>query len=141
MCIWSAGRNRIKKPADEDIEKFHRYFRNTLTFGDKKTIRASPAARHSKIGKTHPTTANRVLALMSSVYGRAIEWGLSKGTNPAQGIRKFPEKSRDRFLQSDELPVFFEALALEPNEQLQDYFMLLLLTGCRRSNLMAMRVG
>ncbi len=28
---------------------------------------------------------------------------------------------------------------MEPSEQLQDYFMLLLLTGVRRSNLMAMR--
>lgn len=36
--------------------------------------------------------------------------------SPAQGVRKFKEKSRDRFLKRDEMPRFFAALAQEENE-------------------------
>jgi integrase len=94
---------------------------------------------HADIGREHPTTANRVVALASSLFGYASERKLYKGINPAQGIRKFPERSRDRFLQADELPAFFKALAEEPNETLRDYFLISLLTGARRSNVLAMQ--
>ncbi len=139
MERWSKPR---KRTWNEDEEKFKRYCETRSNLASKKLSRITKvdiAHLHSRIGKEHPTTANRVLALISSIFGRAAEWGMWDNPNPAQGIRKFPEKSRDRFIQSDELPVFFEAMAQEQNELLQDYFMLLLLTGVRRSNLMAMR--
>ncbi len=94
---------------------------------------------HTKIGKDRPTTANRVMALSASLFSHAKERKLFKGINPAMGIRKFPENKRDRFLQSDELPMFFKALAEEPNENLRDYFLISLLTGARRANVMAMQ--
>jgi len=94
---------------------------------------------HSEIGKEHPTTANRVMAMSSSLFGYAAERKLFKGVNPAQGIKKFPETKRDRFLQSDELPAFFKALAEESNETLRDYFFISLLTGARRSNVQEMQ--
>lgn len=97
------------------------------------------SALHSRIGKEHKVTANRVLALISSIFGRAIEFDLYEGINPCLGIRKFLEKSRDRFLQADELPRFFKALDQEPNGTLRDYILISLLTGARRSNVLAMR--
>lgn len=97
------------------------------------------ARLHAEIGKEHPTTANRVIALASSLFSYAAERKLFKGANPAQGIKKFPENKRDRFLQSDELPAFFTALAEEPNETLRDYFLISLLTGARRSNVLEMQ--
>ena len=42
-------------------------------------------------------------------------------------------------MQPDELPRFFEALANEPNETARDFFMVSLLTGARKSNVLAMR--
>ncbi|WP_031429847.1 tyrosine-type recombinase/integrase [Methylomicrobium agile] len=93
---------------------------------------------HAAIGKEHPTTANRVIAMASSLFGYAVERKLFKGANPAHGIKKFPETKRDRFLQHDELPAFFKALAEEPNDTLRDYFLLSLLTGARRSNVQEM---
>ncbi len=93
---------------------------------------------HSEIGKEHPTTANRVIAMASSLFGYAAERKLFKGANPAHGIKKYPETKRDRFLQSDELPAFFTALAEEPNDTLRDYFLISLLTGARRSNVQEM---
>jgi integrase len=94
---------------------------------------------HTEIGKDHPTTANRVIAMASSLFGYAAERKLFKGVNPAHGIKKFPETKRDRFLQSDELPAFFKSLAEEPNETLRDYFLVSLLTGARRSNVQEMQ--
>ncbi|MGZ8927664.1 MAG: tyrosine-type recombinase/integrase [Methylobacter sp.] len=94
---------------------------------------------HAELGKEHPTTANRVIAMASSLFGYAAERKLFKGANPAHGIKKFPETKRDRFLQADELPAFFEALAKEPNDTLRDYFLLSLLTGARRSNVQEMQ--
>jgi integrase len=93
---------------------------------------------HTEIGKEHPTTANRLMAMASSLFGYAADCKLFKGVNPAHGIKKFPETKRDRFLQSDELPAFFKSLAEEPNETLRDYFLISLLTGARRSNVQEM---
>lgn len=97
------------------------------------------AAIHTQIGKTAPYAANRVLALVSSMYGYAIKQRLFGGTNPASGIQKFPEDHRERFVQPDEMPRFFAALAEEQNTDFRDAFLLALLTGARRSNVLAMR--
>lgn len=83
-------------------------------------------------------TVNNVRALISSVYGRAIEWGRAD-LNPVSGIKTRAKVKRDRFLQSDELPRFFQSLAQEPNETLRDYILLALLTGIRRTNLLEMQ--
>ncbi len=96
-------------------------------------------AIHTKLGREHPTRANRVMALASSMFSYAKERKLFSGENPASGIKKFPENSRDRFIQADELPKFFQAVADEENETMRDYFLLSLLTGARRSNMLAMR--
>lgn len=94
---------------------------------------------HAKIGKENGIyQANRLLERIRSIFNKAIDWGW-EGQNPALGIKKFREKSRDRFLQPDELPRFFEALANEPNEAARDFFMISLLTGARKSNTLAMR--
>jgi len=131
-----------KKSWQEDVGNYKRHIEGYSKINSRKLSRITKtdiATLHTTLGKEHPTGSNRVLALISSVFGRATEWGLWDKANPTIGIRKFPEKSRDRFIQSDELPVFFEAMSYEPSEQIQDYFMLLLLTGVRRANLLAMR--
>ena len=96
---------------------------------------------HKKIGReVGIVTANIVLKLLHVMFNKAInEWRIWKGENPAHGIAKFPEQSRDRFLQSDELPKFFQAVAQEENETIRDYVLMSLLTGARRSNVLAMR--
>ncbi|MBK7416005.1 MAG: tyrosine-type recombinase/integrase [Dechloromonas sp.] len=83
-------------------------------------------------------TINNVRALVSSIYGRAIEWGYAT-SNPVVGIKTRTKVKRDRFLQTDELPRFFQSLAAEQNETIRAYILLALLTGARRANLLAMR--
>ena len=134
-----------KRTWKEDKSKFDQYLASStdginLAVRKLSTIKkADLASLHSKIGKAHPTTANRVLALTSSIFGRAIEWGLWEGQNPCRGIRRYKEVSRERFLQADELPRFFTALSAEENETVRDCITMALLTGARRSNVQAMR--
>lgn len=124
----------------QDEAKFRMHLSRPL--GPKKlsaVTRKEIANIHSKLTLNgQPTTANRVLALVSSVYGWARSAGLWED-NPATGIKRNAEKSRDRFLQSDELPRFFAALAVEPNETIRDFLLMSLLTGARRANVLAMR--
>ncbi|HLP82587.1 MAG TPA: integrase arm-type DNA-binding domain-containing protein, partial [Nitrosomonas sp.] len=105
------------------------------------TIRHEEVDRlHKKIGRDiGQVTANIALKLLHVMFNKAInEWRIWKGENPAHGIAKFPEQSRDRFLQSDELPRFFQAVAEEENETIRDYILISLLTGARRSNVLSM---
>lgn len=86
-------------------------------------------------------TANRMLALVRHMYNMAIDWAVVPHTtqNPAAGIKKFPEKSRDRFMNGDEIRRFFAALSSETNEIFRDYVLLSLFLGQRRNNILALR--
>jgi integrase len=66
---------------------------------------------HRKIGIKTPVTANRVVALLSSLFS----WGAGRGKlpkdhNPARGITRFREQGRERFLSSEELARLGDAL-------------------------------
>ena len=129
-----------KRTWREDESKYKTYLERPLGKKKLSTIdRRDIALIHSGITKDgHDITANRVLALTSSIFG----WGISAGLwelNPAIGIKRNKEKSRDRFIQGDELPRFFEAVAKEENEAIRDYVLISLLTGARRANVLAMR--
>lgn len=129
-----------KKTWFEDQAQFRLYLEKPLGKKKLSTIdRKSIAHIHSSITKAgYAPTANRVKALLSSVFGWAISAGLWE-SNPAIGIKSNKENQRDRFLQSDELPRFFKALAEEPNSTIRDYILISLLTGARRSNVLALR--
>jgi integrase len=129
-----------KKTWFEDQAQFRLYLEKPLGKKKLSTIdRKSIAHIHSSITKAgYAPTANRVKALLSSVFGWAISAGLCE-SNPVIGVKSNKENQRDRFLQSDELPRFFKALAEEPNSTIRDYILISLLTGARRSNVLAMR--
>ncbi|MFD1258572.1 tyrosine-type recombinase/integrase [Mucilaginibacter terrae] len=82
--------------------------------------------------------ANRCLERLRAMYNKAIEWGW-EGTNPTNGIKKFKEKSRDRFVQPSEMPFLLQSIIEEPNETIRDFIWLLLLTGARKTNTLMMR--
>lgn len=85
-------------------------------------------------------TANRAIALLKNMYNKALDWGLPKDYgNPAHGIKMFEEKSRERFLEPDEIQRFFIALEEEPNEMFKNYIKLSLFIGQRRSNMLSLR--
>ena len=122
----------------EDERQYHRYL---LPWQDRRleaVRRHDVEELHARIGKqAGHYAANRLLALLSAMFNRAIakEW---MRDNPAKGVRRFREDSRERFLDAEELGRFFAALEEEPEEDARDFFSLLLLTGARRGNVMAM---
>lgn len=85
-----------------------------------------------------PYQANRLLALISSMFRYATKKRLFAGVNPASLVDRFPEQSRERFLTAAEAPRLFAAI--EGAEPLfRDFFKLAIFTGARRGNLQAMR--
>jgi integrase len=93
---------------------------------------------HEHIGKEYGRyEANRVLSYICAIYNKMIGWGW-EGTNPAAGIQKFKEQKRDRFILHDELPRFMEALEMEPNRAMRDFFLMCLYTGARCGNVLSM---
>lgn len=94
---------------------------------------------HSRTTKKSAAQADRVLTVVSAVYGFMLAQELYAGDNPATRIQKNPAPSRDRFLQPDELGPFFKALSEFTSAVMRDFFLLALLTGARRSNVSAMR--
>ena len=82
--------------------------------------------------------ANRILERIRAMYNKAIQWGWD-GTNPTQGIKKFKEKSRDRYISPAEMPLFMNALEIEENETARDFFYIALFMGARKTNTLMMR--
>lgn len=121
---------------EREVNKFLKHwFKRKISSIEKAEVERL----HAKVGKDNGIyQANRLLERIRSIFNKASDWGWG-GVNPATGIKKFREKSRDRFLQPEELPRFFEALANEPNEAARDFFMISLLAGARKSNTLAMR--
>ena len=86
-----------------------------------------------------PATANIALALLRAMFNRAIDWEIFNDKNPTANIPKYPELSRDRFLYGDELQRFLIAVSELHSTTMKDFFMILLATGARKSNVLSMR--
>ena len=97
------------------------------------------ARLHVRVGETAPYRANRVVALLRKMFNLAEDWGLYHGENPATRIPFFKEESRDRFVQPEELPRLFRAIGEEPNCYIRTVFLIALLTGARRAEVLSMQ--
>jgi integrase len=76
----------------------------------EKITSADLARLHGKL-RDHPFQANRVLAVVGSLYSFAGKRRiLPFGMNPARGIDKYPEQGRERFLSVAELLHLGEAI-------------------------------
>lgn len=116
--------------------RIHQHLAHWNTWKLSAITRNDVAQLHAKIGKTYPVGANRVLALLRTMFRLAVAWGFLK-TSPATHISMFPESSRDRFVQPQELPRLLLALKEENNPYIKSALMMCLLTGARRSEVLA----
>ena len=102
----------------------------TSTFADIDRL-------HRKITKAGlPHRANRVVAVLSKMFSLAIRWAM-RTDNPAKGIERNIEIKRKRYLCGDELARLTQALAAHPDKQAANIVRLLLLTGARRGEVLA----
>ena len=94
---------------------------------------------HITLGKNNGhTTANRIISLISAIFNfhKKLDPTIN---NLTQHIKKFKEVSRDRFLSPEELSRLIQSLNEEPNTDMRDYFLILLCTGARKSNVLSMK--
>jgi integrase len=116
--LWKLVPERLKKRALHEIDT-----------NDLKNL-------HQVVGKRHPRTANKLLALLSVLFARNGR----KHDNPAADITRFKQSPRQRVLTLDELRRLRAAFETE-REPWRSYFLLAMLTGARRGALARMRWG
>jgi integrase len=130
-----------KRSAWQDENTLRRYIPvgwNSRRLSD--IARADVARLHAKIGEEHGHyAANRMLALLRTMFNLARVWEMFKADNPVQSIKQFREEKRASYLNPDELAAVNAALLEEPDWRWRAYFPLALMLGTRRSELLEMR--
>ena len=95
---------------------------------------------HDMRGK--PYQANRALGVLSKMFSLAEVWGLRpNGSNPCRHVKRYKERMRERFLSPEETERLGEVLREAESEMPSAVaaFRLLLLTGCRLSEIQLLR--
>ncbi|PIZ30018.1 MAG: integrase [Alphaproteobacteria bacterium CG_4_10_14_0_8_um_filter_53_9] len=117
------------------------YFRDMKV---SEVTRADVAAFHHKM-RNSPYNANRALEMISKMFQLAELWGLRPDhSNPRRLIKKYPMKSRERYLSKEEakrLGAVLDELKQYPDQNLAAVYciQLLLLTGCRLSEIQTLK--
>lgn len=136
MNRYSKRHKKTWKGDERDMTRFFvHWFKRKISDIKGSEIRRLIETIHSDNG---PYQANKILQRLRAIYNKAIEWGW-QGTNPTIGIKKYPEKSRDRFIQPDEMPWFIKSLEEETNETVRDFLWVLLTLGARKTNTLMMQ--
>lgn len=117
-------------------------------FGSMKldsVTRADVVKWHHSL-KSTPVEANRALLLLHKLFATAALWEWHAGPNPAHGVPKFKETARKRYPTGAELYRIAKAIGdLEraTKQPLSPYlglaFRLLLLTGCRKDEILTLK--
>lgn len=94
-------------------------------------VRRADVARY--LDKRGGTIANREIAMLSSVYNRAIRWGWAE-TNPCTGVPRNKEKRR-RYVPT---PTEIEAIREKAPPSVQRFMDIALLTALRVSDILAL---
>ena len=119
--VPALGRHRVTEVTRADVAKIHH---------DQRHI---------------PYEANRCLEVISKMFSLAEMWGFRPdGTNPRKHIKKYKEQKRERFLSPGELKRVGEVLREMESEgvELESAIAatrLLILTGCRLSEIMTLK--
>ena len=99
------------------------------------------AALHHGL-RDKPYQANRTLGVLSKMFNLAEVWGWRPdGTNPCRHVKRYKEHKRERFLSPEETERLGQILR-EAEEEMPSAvaaFRLLLLTGCRMSEIRDLR--
>ncbi len=106
-----------------------------------KVQRRDVAALHHGL-RDKPYQANRTLGVLSKMFSLADVWGWRPdGSNPCRHVKRYKEHRRERFLSEKETARLGEVLR-EVEEEMPSAvtaFRLLLLTGCRMSEIRDLR--
>ena len=106
------GKRKINDIKKREIEKFHTSYEN------------------------NKSNANRILALISHIFTKAVEWEYIEH-HPCQGIRRNKEEKRSRYLSSEEIKRLLVVLDSYPNKDISNALKIILFTGSRRGEVLA----
>lgn len=99
-------------------------------------IRPKDVADYLRVrGEASTIQANRDIAVFSTLYNHAREWGYTEAENPAKGVRKHRERPRDMYVTD----AAFAAVYAAAHPTLQDAMDLALLTGQRPGDVLKMQ--
>lgn len=114
-------------------------------FGERRLDQICQETVHGwfeRYSQTAPAGANRTLDVLRQQFNHAVECGLIK-TNPARDVRRNPRPKPTRFLSRVEIDRLHDALDAHcgrgSGKQQAEIIRLLLLTGCRKSEIVRLR--
>lgn len=143
--VPSRRRNRAPTKAKTIRDYEGWLLRHILPAIGKMKAEAVESAHIEKIMRSlndRKTTANRCLAVVSSLFGYAIRKKLAT-TNPASGVDRFEESKMERILTTEELQLLGDVLKSAEqageNQSGVDCVRLLLATGARTSEIVQLR--
>ena len=135
--------DRYKPSGQETVSGFLR--RQLLpAFGAKPLDRITPARVRQwfdRYSRTAPGGANRAFDILRQIMNFAVACG-HVGTSPTGGIERNRRPALTRFLSREEIARLHEVLDAQTrsgNRQQADIIRLLLLTGCRKSEITGLR--
>lgn len=131
------GSKRVSHVSKSDIDRMMKDIAGGKTSKDVKT---------KSRGRSRVTggegVANRTLGMLGGIFEFAIQEGL-RTDNPTRGVKKYRERKLTRFLSNEELARLGEALRTAETQGVNSFAIaairLLLLTGCRKSEILSLK--
>jgi len=133
------GKLRADRIVRADVEQM----RNAVTAGKTaERIESGDKRRSGSMATGGKGVAAQCVALVGALFAFAVERALC-ADNPARGVKKAPVRKVERFLSGAEIARLAEALDAEAQRSGNPYpsaaIKLLLLTGCRRGEIVDLR--
>lgn len=132
---------KAPRSATEDTRRWKRHLEQHWKDRRVSDLASSEIAHtlHRIAERSGPYESNRVLALVRHLYAWGAKVRVLSCPNPAAGLPREPEAQRERAIAATEMRKLLKAIAAEPDPLWQGYLLLLLLTGCRRTELLSAR--
>lgn len=131
------GKKRVAVLAKEDVERFQQDVASGHTRANLKTRKQGRAIVRGGRG-----TAARSVAVLGAILSFAVDRKI-RPDNPVSGVVLFKNAKRERFLRSAEFSRLGAALRALQHEGMNPYAIaavkLLMLTGCRRSEILTLK--
>lgn len=142
LCLYYVERHikKYTKASGYEEKDLKRYFYKFYNQKASEITTEMIDDLHTKIkNEGYITKANKTLQIIKTVYNFAIKTNYYTGKNPAIGIQMFRETSRTRIIQESEFELFFKSMQMEHSRDVKDFFMIALLTGVRKGNILEMK--
>jgi integrase len=131
------GRSRVKDIDQSDVRRF---------LQDVAVGKTSINEKTGKHGRARVTggkgTASRTVGLLGGIFSFAVGEGM-RADNPVRGVKRYADRKGDRYLSSSELTTLGEALSAAEaegdNATAIAAIRLLILTGCRKSEILTLK--